>query len=257
MSLLLKSELRVRMGVQGCEAEVWRAGWTRRPVAQAHTRGDDGALLEQALENLLDQGQTLPARATMVVADEFLYYAVLPCENSWGQAMAQARSRFADSLGEDELLIALQLSPDGGQWLAVAVDAGLVETWRATLAAQGIALNALRPGLFEDLWAWQVAWPLEDGLIALMRDQGVMCVGVLGGSVHSIGWERCDVSQPELWCARVQACAQRLSSSRPEAGSAAAVPVLLVPESAESASALQLLVPALGWQVLPPEACRR
>jgi hypothetical protein len=171
--------------------------------------------------------------------------------------MDQARSRFADSLGDDELLVALQLSPDGGQWLAVAVDVALVETWRATLAAQGVALSELRPGLFEDLWTWQVAWPMEDGLIALMREQGVMCLGVLGGALHSIGWERCDVSQPELWCARVQACAERLSSARAEGDAAGAVPVLLVPESGESAAALQLLGPTMGWQVLKPEASRR
>lgn len=253
MSLLLKNELRLRLGAQGCAAEVWRAGWARRPAAEVRVQGSDGAQLEQALDALLDQGQALPRKATICVGDEFLYFAVLPAEGSWQHAQAQAEACFADSLGGDERLVTLQLSPDGGQWLAVAVDAALVDGWRQTLATQGVTLSGLRPGLFEDLWRWQLAWPLDDALIVLMRDQGVMCLGVLAGAVHSIAWERCDVSQPELWCARVQACAERLSAAREdgddgEAGST--VPVVLVPEHEAEAAALQMLSPMLGWQVL-------
>jgi len=244
------------MDAQGCEAQIWRAGWPRGPAAEVRLQGADGTQLEQALEVLLEQGQALPSKATICVTDEFLYFAVLPAEGSMQRALVQARACFSDSLGDDELLVTLQLSPDGGQWLAVAVDADLVDGWRQTLAMHGVTLAALRPGLFEDLWHWRLAWPLEDALIVLMRGQGLMCLGVLSGAVHSIIWERCDVSQPELWCARVQACAERMSAARDDADTDSAVTVILIPEHEEQGAALQVLSPERGWQVLSRDAAK-
>jgi hypothetical protein len=101
-----------------------------------------------------------------------------------------------------------------------------------------------------------LAWPLEDALIVLIRSQGLMCLGVLSGAVHSIIWERCDVSQPELWCARVLACAERLSAARDDSGPDIAVPVILIPEHEEQGAALRVLSLELGWQVLSRDSAK-
>jgi hypothetical protein len=250
VSLLLRNELRIRVSAQACEAQVWHAGWARRPAAVARVVGGNDGQLEQTLDALLDQGQVLPRRAAISVADEFLYFAVLPASGSGKDAQAQARDHFAESLGDEELLVSVQLSPDNGRWLAVALPVTLLETWRHALATLGVTVRSISAGLFDDLWHWQVSWPKGDELIVLRRDQGVMCLGVLSGAVHSIGWERCDVSQVEVWCARVQACAERLAAAREEASADDPIPVTLMPADEDDAQSLRTLSASLGWQVL-------
>lgn len=200
----LKNELRLRVGPQACEASLWRAGWPARCTGSATARGGAGVALEQALGSLTAAGHELPRRASLCADDEFLYYATLPANGSFNDSVAQARAHFTAMLDADDWLVLTHLAPCGRIWLAVAIAAELVDGWRATLAERGVELRHVRAALFDDIWRLRAELPKGEGLVVLLRREGVMMVGLRQGAIVDIAWERCAVDDAAVLRARVQ-----------------------------------------------------
>lgn len=254
MSLLLKNELRLSVGGLHSAAALWRAGWTARCTANADTHGGDGPAIDRLLVSLTDAGHALPRHAAATVGDDLLRYAVLPASGPWRRARLAAQRYFADVLGDDTMLVAYRLLPGGRQWLAVGLDRALVLQWREALAGQGIGLRSVRAALLQDLWQVRGELPRRDGVVAVLRDQGVALAGFRSGALRSLGWERCDMASPQLWVARIQAFHARLAlASMPSSMDDHGIVRLLVPNPAQRVAARGLATP-LGWRLIGDSA---
>lgn len=250
MSPLLKNEVRLSLGSRHSSAGLWRAGWTARCIGKAESHGGDGAAIERLLARLRETAPALPRRATVCVDDEWLHYALLPATGSWRQADLAARRHFADILGDDSRLVARQLLPGARQWLVVALDGALVTQWHDTLADQGIGLRKVQAALLQDLWRCRGDLPQRDGVVAVLRRHGVALAGFQGGELHSLGWERCDMDQPQIWIDRIQAFRARLAlATAPRALADPGLVRLLTANPAQQVIARGLAVP-LGWQLI-------
>lgn len=225
MSLLPKSELALRVGPRHCRGQ-WRG--------VAHAAAGDTALAG-ALEGLAAPG---PRRAALSVEDEFVYFASLPANTRWNDALGAAQDYFAAMLGEAESLVGITLTPCGRRWIAAAIELAQVQAWEDALAGHGIALSAVRPALLDDLARLRREVRLDDGLLALVRDEGVSLVTLHRGGVQDVAWERCDVAD-------VEALAQRIAAID-------AASVCLVPMHAAQTTALGELARAHGWQIASP-----
>ncbi len=263
---LLKNELRLRVGPQACEASLWRAGWPARCTGAATARGGAGVALELALGTLIADGHELPRRASLCADDEFLYYATLPANGSFNDSVAQARAHFTAMLDADDWLVLTHLAPCGRIWLAVAIAAELVDGWRATLAERGVELRHVRAALFDDIWRLRAELPKGEGLVVLLRREGVMMVGLRQGVIVDIAWERCAVDDAAVLRARVQGHRELLSfelaesaeNAELEQSSAQPLPLplpLILPVFVAAADAAQqaevaTLAAGQGWQWL-------
>ena len=75
MPLQLRSELRLRVGPQHSEGGLWRAGLSANCVLKAQASGAVVTAVPQVLAELLAADRRPPRRASVWVADEFLYKA--------------------------------------------------------------------------------------------------------------------------------------------------------------------------------------
>ncbi|MBL8305639.1 MAG: hypothetical protein JNM33_03015 [Rubrivivax sp.] len=244
MSLLLRSELRLRVGARRCQADLWRPGLRTRASASAVAEGE-GDIVAEALSLLAGRGAKLPSQATVVLEDELLYYALLPAVHLWGAASDPARHYFADVLGERELRVSASLSPCGRRWMAVAVETAVLGDVTEHLARHGVALKRVGPALFEDLHALKQRLP-DDGVVVWVRDQGLMAMRRHGGGWVEMHWDRCDSWQPEVVSAQVDAAMYRhtLEAATPPGQR---VPVLVVAQRGEQASRLAPAAALHGW----------
>lgn len=244
MSPRLRSELRLRLGPRGCVAGLWARGWSGRPVAALSMGGESApAALQAALQALRDAGHALPRAALLVLEDECLYHALLPLQGRWRDAPALARAHFAQALGEAGLHVALRLAPGGRGWLAAAVEADWLQALQDVLAQEGVALRSLRPALGEDLWRRRAELPRGDGVLALLRQQGLQLLALRAGALEQLSWERCAVDEPGTVQARVRAFSARLGLE--DAGAC------VLPVDAWQHARLQPLAQAQGWRLLP------
>lgn len=230
MSLLSRNELALRLGPRHCRAE-WRRGATVHAVA-----GD--AALAGAIDGLEAAAAPALRRAALSLEDEYVYFTSLPASAGPTQALGAAQDYFAAMLGEAESLVGVTLTPCGRRWLAAAVDLAQLQGWEDALAARGIALVAVRPALLDDLRRLRDEVSIADGLLVLVRHEGVSIVTLRGGAVHDVGWERCDVADASALVQRVRA--------QPDAASA---DICLVPTHAAQAAGLQAIAQAQGWQL--------
>ncbi len=254
MPLRLRSELRLRVGPQHCEASLWAPGLKVRRTACARATGPGALAVDGAVEELLAAGHRLPRTASVCAEDEHLYYAVLPADGVWHDALHQARAHFSAMVGDTDLLVSTQLAPSGRQWLAVALAADRVEGWRQSLAGRDIGLGQVRAALFEDLWRLRADLPARSGLVVLVRSEGVMVVSLQAGAISDIAWERCEVTDRAVLRARVDAHGERLSQ-RAGAGSPL-LPVLIVPADAAQQPWLTPLADVAGWRVVASATAR-
>ncbi|CAD5373348.1 hypothetical protein RA210_U30260 [Rubrivivax sp. A210] len=241
MSPLWKSELRLRLGPGRCQAALWSAGLRPRCLARAASAAAGAEAVEAVLVEISAQGLDLPRRAVVLLEDELLYYAVLPAAGSQRAGLAAARSSLAAATGDADLVVASTLLAGGRLRLAAAVGAATVERLRAALAARDVALHSLQAALPADLARLPREAAPSDGVLALLRSEGLTLVGLRQGQVADLAWERCDLTRPQAVVARVAAYHRRWS------GAAAAVPVLLVPAQALQAEALAGACSAQGW----------
>lgn len=227
MSLLPKSELALRVGPRRCRTQ-WRG--------VAHAAAGDAALAG-AIDGL---AAPAPRRAALSVEDEYVYFASLPATTRWKQALESAQDYFAAMLGSAESLVGVSLTPCGRRWLAAAVELLQVQAWEEALAARGIALSAVRPALLDDLQRLRGSVAVDDGVLALVRDEGLSLVTLERGGVQDVAWERCDVADAEALAQRI--LAQPLD---------AAAKVCLVPMHGAQLPMLRALAAERGWQLAP------
>ena len=249
MSLLWKNELRLRVGPRHTEASIWRAGVHTRCAGRARVAGPHQPAVEEVLGALVAAGHELPDTASVCVDDEYLYYTTLPAGGSWDDAQAAAVDYFAEKVGDQNLLVETSLAPCGRSWVAVAIDAALVEAWRETLSARDVRLGQVRAALFEDLWTLRDDMSPDDGVAVMIRSEGAMLVGLHAGCITDLAWERCNVADPEAIAARVQGYSARLSEHLGIGGMPGELPVFVVPADAAQQALSRPLAGSLGWRV--------
>jgi hypothetical protein len=250
VSLLLRNELCLELGAQTSRARIWRAGWPASCVADVRDSADATQVLERLLAHLVKDGHDLPARARIVVADELLHYAVLAARGSWRQGQQAARDHFANLLGPDPWLVTSRLMPGGTHWLAVASEQSLVANWQQGLADVDVRLLSVRAALPEDLWSLRRQLPWSGGVLAVLREQGLMLAGFDNGSLCSASWERCDMAQPGGWIARIEAFSERLALNCGHAGLAVANTVRVHTSVAALRELLAAASVPQGWELL-------
>lgn len=205
MSLLLKNELRLRLGPQHCDAAIWRAGFRPRPVGQASVSGQNGESLEIALGTLVSEGHELPSRAALWVEDEYLYTLMLPADKPWSNANDAARAHFVQMLGHRDLQVQTSLAPCGARWIAVALESALLDQWREILTARGVEVQHVRSALLEDLVTLREELRGHVGLAILVRREGASVIRLSEETISHIDWERCDVTDTDQLAARIEA----------------------------------------------------
>lgn len=247
MSLLLRNELRLRLGPQHCDAAVWRAGWSDKPFARAQATGEAGQALDAALDKLTADAVVLPIHAAIMVEDECVYSAILPATRSWRETRIEAHNLFADMLGHTALQVQATLTPCGRRWIAVAIETAQIEQWHSALAARGVELGSIRVALLEDLGAQSNDVSIQHGLLVLARREGISLIGVDAGSVSSIDWERCDVTDPDELAARVEAHHYERAAADP----ATPQPVHVLPLNAGQRALLHDACAQRGWHMGP------
>lgn len=240
MSLRPRSELHLRLGARRCEAEVWHAGFARRPAlrlaCQAGEPGVGDDLLGTVLARLEAERVKLPRRASLVVDDDSLYHALLPADAAWGSGEAHARRYFEGALDAAELLVAVALAPCGRRWLAVALERAWVAAVEARLAQHGVKLGGVSAAVFEDLDTLGRSLPPE-GWVALVREAGLVLLRREAGAWTDLRWERCDGLVADAVARPLDARARR----------DAAAAVLLVAEHPRQAESLAALAAQRGW----------
>lgn len=248
MSLQLRNELRLRLGPRRCEAAIWRAGVQTRCAGRASAEGSGLESIEQALAALEAQGHRLPATAAVCAEDEFLYFATLPATGSWSEAHADALDYFDAMVGAEDLLVETSLAPCGTTWVAVAIDGGRVEGWRAALAERDIEMRHVRAALLEDLWSLRGEVPDGDGLVAMLRHEGATVVALRAGCISDISWERCDMAELQALNRRLTGCRNRFVGAA-GADAKEAMPLLLVPQDAAQHLQVLPLAAEKGWRL--------
>lgn len=252
MSLLLRSEMRLRLGPLRCEASLWRAGLPGRAVAEVSTPGGEELDIEPLLEALLAEGHDLPTRASICMADEYLYYAVLPASGAWANAQAQARRYFIEAIGTDELLVQTSLTPCGRRWIAVAAESGRIEMLRETLAQRDVELRHVFPALLVDLEALRAELRDDQAVLVIMRTEGASIVDVQDGSISGIAWERIDLDDIGMLTARVQGHLLRHRLAAPGAVQAPGLAVVIAPADPAQHEQLQAVALSNGWRLTAP-----
>lgn len=244
MSLLLRSELRLRVGARRCQADLWGAGWRTRASVSTVAEGE-GDVVAEALALLTARGAALPARAVVVLEDELLYYALLPAERAWGRGDDLARRYFAEVLGDRELNVSASLAPCGRHWMAVAAESATLGEVSEHLARHGVTLRRAGAALFEDLHALRQRLP-SDGVVIWVRDQGLMAMRRHASSWVEMHWNRCDSWQPEVVGAQIDAALHRHGPAA-AAPTGQPVPVLVVAQRGEQATRLAPAALLHGW----------
>lgn len=251
MSLLLKSELRLRIGARHCVAEVWRAGVAARLAGRVYTQDENPNLVEAALAALEVRGMSLPTRAVLSVEDELLYFATLPATLPAKAALVAAREHFSAALGEHELLVGVTLAASGERWLASALPAELLDTWQFALSERDITLAAVQPAVLQDLSALGVKAQFENGLVVMLRAEGLSFLTVEPAGITDLSWERRDLADLTALAARVQAQLALLPMAQ-DALNPTRPGVLLAPLTEAQASALRPMAETHGWRISAP-----
>jgi hypothetical protein len=245
VSLLLKNELRLRLGPRHCTASIRRAGFGKsRGAAAVSAEGPEA--IEIALASLIERGDDLPQRAALAIEDESLYTMMMPADASAGACLALAREQFAQLLGHADLSVRISLAPCGTQWIALALELPLLEQWREILSARGIRIVQVRSALIEDLNAMRDEIGAHTGHAVFVRREGASVIGVTPRTLTHIEWERCDVTDPHEFAARIEA--QGLQHS--VEGAQDDLPaVCVIPYNAGQRALLAELCAARGWKL--------
>jgi hypothetical protein len=242
VSLLLKNELRLRLGPQHCTATIRGAGFRPRPVGQASAEGPEA--IELALAGLVEQGHALPQRAALWIEDEALFTMMMPADATAEQCQELARVQFSQLLGHAELNVQMSLAPCGTQWIAIALETALLSQWREALEARGIQIVQVCSALIEDMNAVRGELGAHTGHAVFVRREGASVVGVTPDTVTHIEWERCDVTDPQQFAARIEAQGLQHSGE----GLDEVLPAVhVIPHSPGQRAMLEELCEQRGW----------
>jgi hypothetical protein len=216
VSRIWKSELRLELRINGCQAELRGPGLGRRLIASASASGRGAAAISAALSalRLADDIALLPADARLTVADEYVCYALLDTRVSAQQALDDATSQFCEALGRDDLLVQVSPLPRGSGWLAAALLEADLNAWADALADAGVRLQHLHPALVSDLSNVASLIAEDDAVIALLRDQGATLVRLDGGVPAALAWERFDPDDRGVLDLRLQTFVDNTAPAR-------------------------------------------
>ena len=154
-----------------------------------------------------------PARVTVVLANRFVRYAVVPWSGALGgdaEEQAYLRHHFAKIHGERAKRWALRASeaPTGAPRLASAIDAALLEAVRACFPAKGKArLVSVQPQLMSRFNQWRDALPAA-GAWLVLAEADRACI-----ALHSGGRWRSVLSGAGPWLALLDRERYRLQGS--------------------------------------------
>jgi hypothetical protein len=243
--LPLRNELRLRLGPQHRIAEVWSGLLFPRLAGETAQPGPSNAPIDELVATLSQAGVELPRRASVCVEDEYVYYTSLSGLGGWKEANEAAGAYFSDLLGDLDLLVDSTLSPCGTRWISAAIDASLVQGWRQSLEAHGVSLHSVHPALLEDLWALRPHVALDDGVLAMVRSEGVSLVAIAAGAVVDLAWERCDVDDFGVLSERIASGGAELL----DADESQPLPVCLVASPQGDLEALRELAASRAWQL--------
>jgi hypothetical protein len=250
VSLLLRSEIRVRLGSRHCSAELWRAGWSVAPVARV-VIDDDAEPLLRALDALSEQRGALSGQVHLSLEDEWVYFMMLPGEGSASQVRSQAVSMFESSLGAGDWRVEVSLAPCGTRWAAFAIQDELLLDWQARLSGRELDLVSVRPALLSDLSGLRRAVAIDRGVLALVRSEGMTLVMLDREGVNDLQWQRCDASNSAEVMHRVDE-ALSLMASQDDGATVRPLPnASLVPLHAHQHQACAAMANGRGWQVTP------
>ena len=191
MSPLWKSELVIRLGREHATAQL-RSAWRRRVTARASASGRLAEAVPALLQALRDQGLTEPPKhVRLLVPDEHAYLALLPADTAWRRARQRGLDHFAAALGRQDLEVQVIALRGGRCWLAAAIETGELAAWRQRLGEAGLVLGHVGLALLDDLAAiaHRVA---DDGVVAVLREEGVTLMRLAQGAPVELAWERCD-----------------------------------------------------------------
>jgi hypothetical protein len=195
VSLRFKSELRLELRMRSCQVELLPPGWRTQPSAVASGTGEGAAALNAAMSALrLADVDELPGKASLTVADEYLYYRLIDTDLSWSEALQEAVASFTEDLGRDDLRVQVIPLKNGLRWIAAAVPEADVIAWSESLALAGVQLTHLRSALVEDLRMLASQIPDDEAVIALLREEGMSLVKLQGGVPAVLAWERFEAS---------------------------------------------------------------
>jgi hypothetical protein len=240
VSLLSRSELRVRVAPDRCEIGVWSKGlFDARCEVRASAMGEGRRAMESALVEVITAGKALPKRARVELSDDSVFYALLEAHMPLEQARLDAEHFFTDTLGLTDLDVEVALAPGGRHWIAVAVQSSSLDTWLEALDERNIQVLSIRPALLEDLRSVAKIIDRWTQVLAVVRDQGVMVLQLDEGRLVGMDWERLDWRDPAL-------VFERLGGWRTPAGESACV----LPSTREQHRLLDQPGRAAGWEVL-------
>jgi hypothetical protein len=240
VSLLSRSELRVRVSPDRCEIGLWTKGlFDARRDAHASAMGEGRRAMESALVEIITAGKSLPKRARIELSDDSVFYALLEAHMPIEDARADAETFFTDTLGLTDLDVEVALAPGGRHWIAVAVQVSALDTWLEALDERNIQVLSIRPALIEDLRTVARVVDSWTQVLAIVRETGVMVLQLDNGRLVGLDWERMDCRDPT-------AVFERLGGWRTAGGEAAAV----LPTTREQHRLLDLPGRAAGWEIL-------
>jgi hypothetical protein len=240
VSLLSRSELRVRVAPDRCEIGLWNKGlFDAQCEARVSAMGEGRRAMESALVELITAGKALPRRARIELSDDSVFYALLNADTPLEEAHEEAEQFFSGTLGLTDLDVEVALAPGGRHWIAVAVQVSTLDAWLEALDERNIQVLSIRPALFEDLRTVASLVDRWTHVLAVVREQGVMVLQLDEGRIVGMDWERIDWRDPAL-------VFERLGGWRTPGGDAAAV----LPTTREQHRLLDTHGREAGWEVL-------
>lgn len=252
MLLRPKSELRLRVGLQNCQATLWRGLLRPELIAMLEFETSAEPALVQVLQALAELGHTAPTHARICFEDELLYYSLHPASLSRREVDAQVRADFAGAVGEEPMEIVTRLSSCGSQWFSAAMPGALLEAYVAAMAEHKIKLHSVSAALADDLHALGPLMP-NTGILALLRDEGFMLVGVVEGRLSDVSWERCNLGVSKQLTERIVGYVHRfMHSLADDQLNGEFPPVLLLPAHTAQQVQIEPQARARGWQLLSP-----
>ena len=183
------------------ERQPWRGAASRQSaqVALAAAGEPDWQPALSAAELILKESGKRGGRLRIVVADQFVRYALLPwSERIVGDKMrlAMARALLKSTLGErvESLEIALDRAAFGKNGIAAGIDRQFLAGLRALAKAQRMFLTQLQPKLIGELASRHKQ--LLDGWLASIDHQWLSLAGLRDGDVVSLRNHRASTGEP-------------------------------------------------------------
>ena len=241
MSLRWKSELDAVLGPERCEVSISPGLFGTRVAAHGEGIGNSPGAITLALQALVASGQPmLPRRARLTVPDERVYFAMLPAASPWSRRLEVATRHLVESLGRQDLRVQISLVDAGRSWLVAAIEEADRQAWAQAFSEAGVALLGIQPALTRDLLRIASEVP-TDGVLVLIRREGVMLLLLRAGELTDLRWERCSEAEFEQ---RVEAFVESVRTD------AEPLPVVVFVDEYSASDAISGIATAHRWREL-------